>query len=681
MFTLGASASTASLLVAPPQASAGVLSLNSCSHLGDNGEDTDVNGLVWQGSAAGAYTLYNRCPQGGSFQIATTKNPGGGESAQWATVTPASIQIVHATTPVNDVLIDPNITSDGYVASFFWAGGTQSIFPVNSCCGGMDYGAGINRWLGPSRWFGFQVTCAYSPPCANPPGQLLNVSGIELVAVDDTPPGLLALGSNNLWYQSGHWIRGAWNASFAASADDGICAMQAIVAGQSIPGPSDPTPDQHSWTQCPDPQTQDLTIDTTKYADGPLSLALSASDAASPANVSSPSETLHVDNQAVGLTLSGPTDAPSSAGTQYVTATATAGPSQVAGISCSEDGSPYQWHAGATAQIPVQGIGSHQVVCYAQNNAVDSSGQPATSPSESWALTIREPTALAIGFTKLVDRLRCHRARDRVRVPGRWATVHRDHKLVHLRLRARFEIKHVTRCHERTARRRITVWRTVTRHGKKVEVKRQRTIRVALVPHLVNHTTRRVAHGAGTTISGWLGTQSGTALPGVKVVVLAAADNGLGRFRPAAVVTTRPDGSWSARLRPGPSRLIEAVYGGGPTTEPTVSTQARLIVPAKVLLRITPTSTHWGATIHISGRVLGGYIPDGKLLRLRIGAEHVSGTVGIPDVGRSGRFHTRWTFAAGRGTVTYWFSVSTLAEPSYAFAPASSRRVSVTVGP
>lgn len=79
--------------------------------------------------------------------------------------------------------------------------------------------------------------------------------------------------------------------------------------------------------------------------------------------------------------------------------------------------------------------------------------------------------------------------------------------------------------------------------------------------------------------------------------------------------------------------------------------------------------------------MLGGYIPQGKLLRLRIGADGVSGTVGIPDISPNGRFRTTYTFAPGSGTVRYWFSVSTLAESSYAFAPSSSRRVYVTVGP
>jgi len=165
------------------------------------------------------------------------------------------------------------------------------------------------------------------------------------------------------------------------------------------------------------------------------------------------------------------------------------------------------------------------------------------------------------------------------------------------------------------------------------------------------------------------------------VIVLAAANNGLGKFRSVASVTTAADGSWIAHLRAGPSRLIEAIYPGNPTTEPAASGQVRLVVPAKIKLQIHPTHARWGGTIHITGRILGGYLPAGKLLRLRIGADGVSGTVGIPDVDQKGRFHTTWTFARGSGLVRYWFSVSTLPEADYPFAPASSPRRKVSVGP
>jgi hypothetical protein len=671
---------SASLAWRAPDARAGYIYMTSCSRMGDNAEDTDVDGLVWKATGSRVFALFNRCPQNGSFQIEGTDFAKKGAAAQWTSTAPPSIQIIHAWTPTDHVLISPKAKSDGYAARFTWAGGSKGISPLSACCGGMDYATTINRWIGPSQYFAFQVRCA-NAPCTPPHGQLLDVNAIELVGKDATPPRLSALGSNNIWYQASHWIRGTWPASFQATDNAGVCAMRAVIDGQVVQGPSDPHPNRHSWTQCPTPSTMTLSIDTSRYPDGTLPLQLIATDATAPANASSPAESLHVDNQPVNLRLSGPTDAPTTAGTQYVTASAAAGPSGVAGIACSVNGAGYIWYPAASARIPVQGVGRHNVVCYAQNRSVDSSGLPASSPAATWTLTIRQPTVFAMGFARVADKMRCRRVRVHVKVPGRWVTIRYHHKRVRVRTRSRWTRTTETRCHARMVRRRITVWSTTIQNGHVVRVKHTRVVRVAVAPHVVMRTHRRIDHGKSTMVSGWLGTAEGHALGGERVLVLSAPDNGLGHFRVVAWVTTRPNGAWSTRLQPGPSRLIEAAYTGGATTEPATSAQIRLTVPARVRLHITPRRTHWGGTIKISGRVLGGYIPQGKLLRLRIGADGVFGTVGIPDVRPDGRFSTTWTFASGRGTVRYWFSVSTLREADYPYAPANSRRVRVTVGP
>ena len=94
----------------------------------------------------------------------------------------------------------------------------------------------------------------------------------------------------------------------------------------------------------------------------------------------------------------------------------------------------------------------------------------------------------------------------------------------------------------------------------------------------------------------------------------------------------------------------------------------------------------WGGGIVISGRVLGGYIPHNKravsqLLRLRIGAVGISQTAGVPNVHPNGRFRTGYCFGGGRGTLRFWFSVSTLREVDFPFDRGTSSRIYVTVGP
>jgi hypothetical protein len=351
-----------------------------------------------------------------------------------------------------------------------------------------------------------------------------------------------------------------------------------------------------------------------------------------------------------------------------VTASASAGPSGVGDIQCSVDGAPYVSYGGSSAQVPVQGIGGHSVSCYAQNRAYDSTITPASSAVQTWNLTIRQPTFSGITFgSRLLDALRCHRVRIIIKRPAHWVTVHRHGRPIWVRRRASIRVKRAVRCHPRVMIRKVRV------HG------HTRRERIVLLPHTVQLTQRRVSFDHTATVSGWVGTTDGTALGGVPVRVITATDNGLGAWGLATVATTGPTGLWRATLPAGPSRLVAAVYPGSGTTEPATSGQLQLKVPTKVSLRIRPRRVRWGHTIQISGRVLGGNIPAGKLLRLRIGTAGIYSTVGIPAISRNGRYRTTWTFAPGRGVVHYWFSVSTLPEADYPYVQTSSPRVHVTV--
>ena len=219
--------------------------------------------------------------------------------------------------------------------------------------------------------------------------------------------------------------------------------------------------------------------------------------------------------------------------------------------------------------------------------------------------------------------------------------------------------------------------------AKRVRIARHRwrIRRSCKIPPLHLKKMERVRFGRKVTIHGLLTTEQRIPIASVPVQIMAAPDNGLGAFAPMASATTAADGSWTAILPPGPSRLIEANYGGASTILPA-SGLAKVIVPAKVkLTSVTPTRLPWGKSIRISGRVLGGYVPaSSKLLRLDIGVVGLSKIQGIPDIAPDGRFSVTYTFDPGRGVVRFWFVVSTLAEADFPFAPAHSRRVTVTVG-
>jgi len=169
------------------------------------------------------------------------------------------------------------------------------------------------------------------------------------------------------------------------------------------------------------------------------------------------------------------------------------------------------------------------------------------------------------------------------------------------------------------------------------------------------------------------------------VRVLTAPDNSAEQFSQAAVVTTAADGTWIATLPPGPSRIVEAVYDGDPTTESASSGQVRVIVPAKAkLLGVSPRRVAWGGTVRITGQLMGGYLPaGGALVRLRIGQGSSYQTYGVQErVTGNGRFTTTYTFGAGYAGIhkSYWFQIATLPMGNYPYAPAASGRRSVLVG-
>ncbi len=607
-----------------------------------------------------------------------------GKGASWTTTAPTGLSITHIFT-VNDNSYNVG-SGNGWWGEFFWNGGpgldgrsgqmTES-FRTYGCCQAFFN----DRTVG---WF---MACGWSS-CTQPGG--IDVGGVDLTVNEEQGPWLRS--PSGLW-QASSWVRDRWPLVFSGDSPSGVCSLSASINGQAVTlGPSAAVgKNTTTWHQCSGASAS-TTIQTADYGQGPVPLTIEGCDAAGVCtNNAYYTKAVEVDNSHPSVSLQSPGDAPTTAGAQYVTATAGGSPSGIAEIDCSVDGRPTERYVegGAlqpTAQVPVSGLGEHTIQCSAANMAVaqDGSHGVSTAPATT-TLKIGEPTVAAISFLKLVDGLRCSRVRDRIRVPARWVTVHRHHRPVWVLRGPRTKVVKVMRCHARTARRPVTVWVTVRRHGRKVRVRREKFARVVLVPHVVSQTTRRVLHGRGTTVSGWLGTTSGVALGGQAVRVLTAPDNNLGQFSQAAGATTAADGGWTAQLPPGPSRLVEAVYDGGSTTEPSASTQVRLIVPAKVrLIGVFPPRVAWGGTVRIVGQLEGGYLPaGGALVRLRIGSGSSFTTFGVQEhVTGSGRFSTSYTFGAGEASVyqSFWLQIASLPMGNYPWAPANSGKRSVLVG-
>jgi hypothetical protein len=455
--------------------------------------------------------------------------------------------------------------------------------------------------------------------------------------------------------------------------------MNETIGGRTVIDWSTPNRNTGNWTQCDATHKETRLLDTTQYPDGPVSMSLAAGDAASPANVTTYQGHLQIDNQPVTLDLTGPSDAPSTAGTQYVTATATAGPSGDS-IVCAVDGGSPQSYPGATAAVPVSGIGQHSVSCHAQNNALDQYGNPYVTSTRTLSMTIRQPTAAAVWLPKLLNAPKCTTDKVRVRTTTWSVPVNGSRPKRRSRPRTRTVTRTVRHCHVRIVRRKVVTWKVEKRHGRRVRVRHVRWVSVALSPQSVNATTVSTPYGASTLVTGWLGTTNSTPLAGRTVTILAAADNGNNAFIPATTAITGADGSWAVHLPAGPSRLVEATYPGSTTEEPTTSAPVTIKVPTVVYLHLNRRRARWGRTITITGQLMGGWVPpSGELVVLRIGWHGGSTEIGHLYTDGLGRFSTRYRFLRGTGTEHYAIWAQSVQESDYPYTPSASAHLPITV--
>jgi len=184
------------MLIHTPAAQAGLVTMRSRSS-SDDALVPAVSGPVWAFSTTDAvYSPSNTCRSVGRLQLlpASYTFPHYRSRAQWSTLTPPSMSIVAVSIPQSSVLVDQNLTSDGYQASYFYAGGSATIAPSSHCCGNMSYGSGISRFLNPTRYFGWQVVCEATGGCIPPNDQDLDVGALTLAPLQCAPAFLTGRG-------------------------------------------------------------------------------------------------------------------------------------------------------------------------------------------------------------------------------------------------------------------------------------------------------------------------------------------------------------------------------------------------------------------------------------------------------------------------------------------------------
>jgi hypothetical protein len=293
------------------------------------------------------------------------------------------------------------------------------------------------------------------------------------------------------------------------------------------------------------------------------------------------------------------------------------------------------------------------------------------STTESLTLPLRLPAVSDVSFAKIETPARV--VRKRVLVGFHYRRERRHGHLVKIRVGGHYRrIRIVIGANQRCGHRRV---RTGPRRWRQVNVCR------AIKLHIV--AARRVAHGRPVTVHGLLVTGPGVPIAHGPVQVLTAPDNGLNQFGLAAAATTSSNGSWTAKLPAGPSRIIRAVYGGSATVLPASGT-ASVSVPARIELSITPRTIPWDGAVTIHGRLVGGYVPpDGVALRVLVRYPRNPRPTPLLALRTDarGRFTIRWSYGAGQGIATYPMTVATTAtESDYPFAGASGSWLRVTFG-
>lgn len=196
-------------------------------------------------------------------------------------------------------------------------------------------------------------------------------------------------------------------------------------------------------------------------------------------------------------------------------------------------------------------------------------------------------------------------------------------------------------------------------------------------------STRSVPYSHGAPYRGRLTLASGPPLGGLPVEIVEVFDAGSDSSRRTTVVETKGDGTFQANLAPGPSRQVEALFGGNRVLTRAGSERARVEVATGVRLRASAASARvGGAPVIFSGQVgdRGATLPAGGLaveLQFRLPRRRWSEFRTVQTDAR-GRFRYPYAFSDddSRG-VRFQFRAYT-SGGDWPYEPAASNAVTVT---
>lgn len=142
---------------------------------------------------------------------------------------------------------------------------------------------------------------------------------------------------------------------------------------------------------------------------------------------------------------------------------------------------------------------------------------------------------------------------------------------------------------------------------------------------------------------------AGQPIPGARIDVLQRA-SGSSHMQLVGSAITRPNGTFTAVVPAGPSRLVDLAYHGSSGGIAYVAqTEVLENVTAGLQLRITPRRTSPTGTVRFEGRVLGVVPPRGVVVEVLVYYLGQWQPIRTPRTSGSGRLHVSYRFNHASG--------------------------------
>lgn len=211
---------------------------------------------------------------------------------------------------------------------------------------------------------------------------------------------------------------------------------------------------------------------------------------------------------------------------------------------------------------------------------------------------------------------------------------------------------------------------------------------VAIIAAFARGSSARqvLKHGATTVVEGRLVDAEGTPLADAPVELVERFDRGARTEMKVTSLVSDAQGSFRARLRPGPSRRVSARYPGDRLLARTESAALRLVSRSQVGFAITPQVVRNRDVVLMRGRVQGrdAVVPAaGKLVAI----QYLDPTrrrwrpAELVRTDRRGRFRHRYRFRTVTGPQRFIFRAVAPTEAGWPYRPARSGGKGVVVYP